>query len=128
MCGAKGRPLTFRRCIRSTSIIPVPIPVSRRASIADGERPIDITKGVMNAVLDYPTWFELVPAFVSPEGDFDALKTIVQQTQRAYTSGAFMTGSFLENHDHPRFGSLTSDPAVRETLNPSPVYRLKCRI
>lgn len=83
-------------------------------------------KGVMNAVLDYPTWFELVPAFVSPEGDFDVLKTIVQQTQSAYTSGAFMTGSFLENHDHPRFGSLTSDPAVRATLNPSLMDQLKC--
>jgi alpha-amylase len=85
-------------------------------------------KGVMNAVLDYPTWFELVPAFVSPEGDFNALKTVVQQTQSGYTSGAFMTGSFLENHDHPRFGSLTSDPAVRATPSPSPECQLKCRV
>ena len=69
-------------------------------------------KGVMNAVLDYPTWFELVPAFASPEGDFGSLKSIVQQSQNEYTSGAFMTGSFLENHDQPRFGSLTSDRAV----------------
>ncbi|KAH0838804.1 glycoside hydrolase superfamily [Lanmaoa asiatica] len=68
---------------------------------------------VMNAVLDYPTWFELVPAFMSPEGDFNALKNIVKQSQGGYTSGAFMTGSFLENHDQPRFGSLTSDPALR---------------
>lgn len=69
-------------------------------------------KGVMNAVLDYPAWFELVPAFTSPEGDFNALKNIVQQSQGEYTSGTFMTGSFLENHDQPRFSSLTSDPAV----------------
>lgn len=73
---------------------------------------IDVTKGVMDAVLDYPTWFELVPAFTSPEGDLDALKNIVQQSQNEYTSGAFMTGAFLENHDQPRFGSLTDDRAV----------------
>jgi len=118
----------FDRCIQSTSIIPLPIPVSRRASIADRERPIDIIKGVVNAVLDYPTWFELVPAFVSTGSDFNALKHVVQQSQGAYTSGAFMTGSFLENHDQPRFSSLTSDPAVRATLNPKPMCRLKCGI
>ncbi|KAF8139657.1 glycoside hydrolase family 13 protein [Boletus edulis] len=67
---------------------------------------------VMSAVLDYPTWFELVPAFASPEGDFNALKNIVRLSQDAYTTGTFMTGSFLENHDQPRFGSVTSDPAL----------------
>lgn len=86
--------------------------MSQRASVADQKRVVDIMKGVMNAVLDYPTWFELVPAFASPEGDFGSLKSIVQQSQNEYTSGAFMTGSFLENHDQPRFGSLTSDRAV----------------
>ncbi|KAG9310398.1 glycoside hydrolase superfamily [Chiua virens] len=59
--------------------------------------------GVMSAVLDYPTWFELVPAFASPQGDFNALKSIVQQAQGEFNSGTFMTGSFLENHDQPRF-------------------------
>ena len=81
----------------------------------------------MGAVLDYPTWFELVPAFTSPDGNFDALKGIVQQSQSAYSSGAFMTGSFLENHDQPRFGSLTSDPAVRVTLNLGSRCQLTCR-
>ncbi|KAI9572501.1 glycoside hydrolase family 13 protein [Boletus coccyginus] len=38
---------------------------------------------VVNAVLDYPTWFELVPAFVSPQSDFSALKHVVQQSQGA---------------------------------------------
>ncbi|KAF8841394.1 glycoside hydrolase family 13 protein [Paxillus ammoniavirescens] len=68
---------------------------------------------VMDAVIDYPTWFELVPAFLSQQGDFDALKNIVKQSQDLYTSGAFMTGSFLENHDQPRFGSLTNDTALQ---------------
>ncbi|KAN0101159.1 glycoside hydrolase family 13 protein [Tylopilus felleus] len=68
---------------------------------------------VMSAVLDYPTWFELVPAFTSSEGDLNALKNIVKKSQGTYASGAFMTGSFLENHDQPRFGSRTSDAALR---------------
>ncbi|KAF9221280.1 glycoside hydrolase family 13 protein [Gyrodon lividus] len=68
---------------------------------------------VMDAVMDYPTWFELVPAFLSPQGDFNALKNIVKQSQDLYTSGAFMTGSFLENHDQPRFNFLTNDTALQ---------------
>ncbi|KAH7884079.1 glycoside hydrolase family 13 protein [Phlebopus sp. FC_14] len=67
---------------------------------------------VMDAVLDYPTWFELVPAFLSPQGNFSALTDAVQQTQKLYQSGAFMTGSFLENHDQPRFRSMTNDTAL----------------
>ncbi|KAF9235849.1 glycoside hydrolase family 13 protein [Melanogaster broomeanus] len=66
---------------------------------------------VMDAVIDYPTWFELAPAFLSPQDDFNALKDIVKQSQDLYTGGTFMTGSFLENHAHPRFGSLTNDTA-----------------
>ncbi|KAI6137178.1 glycoside hydrolase family 13 protein [Pisolithus sp. B1] len=59
---------------------------------------------VMDAVLDYPTWFKLVPAFSSPQGNLSSV---------SYESGAFMTGAFLENHDQPRFGSITNDSALR---------------
>lgn len=83
-------------------------------------------EGVMSAVLDYPTWFELVPAFTSSEGDLNALKNIVKKSQGTYASGAFMTGSFLENHDQPRFGSRTSDAAVRAPLNRTSSCQLKC--
>ncbi|KAG2342652.1 glycoside hydrolase family 13 protein [Suillus weaverae] len=67
---------------------------------------------VMNAVLDYPTWYALVPAFQSPEGNLSALTTVVTQSQQLYASGAFMTGSFLDNHDQARFNHLVSDAAL----------------
>ncbi|KAG2738201.1 glycoside hydrolase family 13 protein [Suillus brevipes Sb2] len=67
---------------------------------------------VMNAVLDYPTWYALVPAFQSPEGNLSALTNVVAQSQQLYASGAFMTGSFLDNHDQARFKHLVSDAAL----------------
>jgi len=69
---------------------------------------------VMNAVLDYPTWYALVPAFKSPEGNLSALTTVVTQSQQLYFCGAFMTGSFLDNHDQARFKHLVSDAAVSQ--------------
>jgi alpha-amylase len=66
----------------------------------------------MDAVLDYPTWYALVPAFQSPGGNLSALITVVKQSQELYSGGAFMTGSFLDNHDQARFKFLASDAAV----------------
>ncbi|KAH7908790.1 glycoside hydrolase family 13 protein [Hygrophoropsis aurantiaca] len=68
---------------------------------------------VMDAVLDYSTWFALVSAFSSPQGNLSALVDAVSKTQKLYQSGAFMTGSFLENHDQARFVSQTADPMLK---------------
>ncbi|OSC98372.1 glycoside hydrolase family 13 protein [Trametes coccinea BRFM310] len=67
---------------------------------------------VLDSVLDYPTWFPLVAAFQTTGGNLSALSATVQQAQSAYKNGEFMTGSFLENHDQPRFQSLTQDDAL----------------
>lgn len=68
---------------------------------------------VLDSVLDYPTWFPLVAAFQTSFGNLSALASTVQQGQSSYKNGEFMTGAFLENHDQPRFQSLTQDSAVR---------------
>ncbi|KAI6000939.1 glycoside hydrolase family 13 protein [Pisolithus marmoratus] len=68
---------------------------------------------VMDAVLDYPTWFKLVSAFASPQGNLSSVVDIAIDSQKSYESGAFMTGAFLENHDQPRFGAITNDSALR---------------
>lgn len=68
---------------------------------------------VMDAVLDYPTWFKLAAAFASPQGNLSSLVDTVTDSQKSYESGAFMTGAFLENHDQPRFGAITNDSALR---------------
>ncbi|RPD58617.1 glycoside hydrolase family 13 protein [Lentinus tigrinus ALCF2SS1-7] len=71
----------------------------------------DYTK-VIDSVLDYPTWFSLTAAFKNNTGNLTALAATVWQSQSSYKNGELMTGSFLENHDQPRFQSLTQDEAL----------------
>jgi alpha-amylase len=67
---------------------------------------------VLDAVLDYPTWYTLVAGFQTQYGNLSALAEQVTTAQSTYKNGLFGTGSFLENHDQPRFQSLTTDPGV----------------
>ncbi|KAI0776563.1 glycoside hydrolase family 13 protein [Trametes elegans] len=67
---------------------------------------------VLDSVLDYPTWYPLVAAFQTTNGNLSALAASVQKAQGSYKNGEFMTGSFLENHDQPRFPSLCKDDAL----------------
>ncbi|KAI0945835.1 hypothetical protein AcV7_009966 [Taiwanofungus camphoratus] len=67
---------------------------------------------VIDSVLDYPTFYPLTSAFVSTSGNLSALVAAVQQAQASYKNGEFMTGSFLENQDNPRFQSQTQDQAL----------------
>lgn len=65
--------------------------------------------GVLDAVLDYPTWYPLVAGFQTQYGNLSALAEHIKTSQRTYKNGLFGTGAFLENHDQPRFQSLTTD-------------------
>ncbi|KAF8653556.1 hypothetical protein AX16_003893 [Volvariella volvacea WC 439] len=67
---------------------------------------------VIDAVLDYPTWFPLVSAFTNPQGNLSALRDFATRAQGSYRNGAFTAGSFLENHDQPRFQSVTQDQSL----------------
>ncbi|KAK0210481.1 alpha-amylase [Desarmillaria ectypa] len=67
---------------------------------------------VMDSVLDYPTYFALTVAFSSTQGNLSDLLDVAITSQRSYKRGAFGTGSFLENHDVPRFQSITGDLAL----------------
>lgn len=66
----------------------------------------------MDGVLDYPTWYQMIPAFQTSTGNFSALTEAITKAQREYKTGLFGTGAFVENQDQPRFASLTSDTAV----------------
>ena len=68
---------------------------------------------VLGGVLDYPAWFPLVAGFQTQFGNLSALADVLTTSQRTYKNGLFNTGSFLENHDQPRFPSLSNDSAVR---------------
>ncbi|KXN88042.1 Alpha-amylase 1 [Leucoagaricus sp. SymC.cos] len=67
---------------------------------------------VLDGVLDYPSYFTLIKAFNSPSGNLSALVDIVKSSQTSYKDGLFPTGSFLENHDQPRFQNITTDQAL----------------
>lgn len=67
---------------------------------------------VVDAILDYPTWYNLTEAFGSSIGNLSALVEQTKFAQANYHSGGFGTGIFLENQDQPRFQSLTQDQAV----------------
>ena len=73
---------------------------------------------MLDSVLDYPTWFSLVSAFQSTSGNMSALAATVQESQAAYKGGEMLQGSFLDNHDQPRFQSLTQDDAVSPSAFP----------
>jgi len=66
---------------------------------------------VLDAVLDYPTWFPLVAGFQTQFGNLSALARVITTSQGAYRNGLFGTASFLENHDQPRFPALSNDTA-----------------
>lgn len=72
--------------------------------------------GLLDSLLDYPTWYTLTGAFKSSAGNLSALMETVLATQSTYTRGAFGTGSFLENHDQPRFQSFCNDTSVSGDL------------
>jgi len=54
----------------------------------------------------------LTYGFSNPQGNLSALTATVVAEQGAYKNGTFMVGSFLENHDQPRFQSLTQDQSL----------------
>ena len=72
--------------------------------------------GYLDAVLDYPDFYPLTRGFQNTSGDLSQLASSVRDSQSAYRLGTFMTGSFLENQDNPRFPSLTTDQSVRMLL------------
>ncbi|KAI0036501.1 glycoside hydrolase family 13 protein [Vararia minispora EC-137] len=67
---------------------------------------------VLDAILDYPSYFQLFRVFSSPQGRFSDAVAALQRAQAAYRNGLFRTGSFIENHDQPRLASATQDRAL----------------
>lgn len=64
----------------------------------------DSISGVMN----YPMYYNITSAFASTSGDIRALEQGIN-TMKSTCKDVTLLGSFLENHDNPRFPSLTSD-------------------
>ena len=82
---------------------------------------------LLDAILDYPSYFPFRDTFLNPQGHFSSIVTTMNQSQYAYKNGLFRTGSFSGNHDQPRLASMTKDFGVhfacdfRVPLSRSPV-------
>lgn len=61
-------------------------------------------------VLDYPSYYWITQAFESSSGSISNLASGID-TLKSIAVDTSLYGSFLENHDQPRFPSLTSDLA-----------------
>ncbi|KAF4547884.1 Alpha-amylase A type-1/2-like protein [Elsinoe fawcettii] len=63
---------------------------------------------VMSGVLNYPAYYWITQAFQSTSGNMGQLVNGVNQMITACKDTTLL-GSFLENHDNPRFASFVSD-------------------
>ncbi len=68
-------------------------------------------QNVMDGLLNYPLWYPLTQAFQSTSGNMTHLVNQVNYNKNTCKDTTLL-GTFLENHDNPRFPSLTSDTAL----------------
>jgi len=62
----------------------------------------------LDGVLNYPLYFALTSAFQNSTGDMTALTATISALNSSCKDPTLL-GTFIENHDNPRFPSLTSD-------------------
>lgn len=67
----------------------------------------------MSGVLNYPAYYWITQAFESTSGSISNLVNGINQ-MKSTCSDTSLLGSFLENHDNPRFPSLTSDVSLAQ--------------
>ncbi|KAL9108899.1 MAG: hypothetical protein Q9227_006430 [Pyrenula ochraceoflavens] len=65
----------------------------------------------LDGVLNYPLYYPLTAAFSSTSGDMSRLKAMINQVKAQCKDDTLMA-PFLENHDQPRFPSMTSDMSL----------------
>lgn len=65
----------------------------------------------MSGLLNYPAYYWITQAFESTSGSISNLANGIN-TMKSEASDTSLYGSFLENHDNPRFPSLTSDMSL----------------
>lgn len=69
--------------------------------------------------LNYPVWYPLVRVFKQVGGDLTDLMWNINAVNTQFKDTGLL-GVFLNNHDNPRFESLTTDAAVSE------MFRKQC--
>ena len=69
----------------------------------------------LDGVLNYPLFYPLTEAFRSSSGDMGRLVSMLKVVQSRCKDPTLM-GTFIENHDNPRFPSLTSDASRNKNV------------
>jgi alpha-amylase len=62
----------------------------------------------LDGVLDYPMYYPLLSAFESSSGSISALYNMINEVKSDCVDSNLL-GTFVENHDNPRFASYTED-------------------
>ncbi|OCF59966.1 hypothetical protein L486_02639 [Kwoniella mangroviensis CBS 10435] len=68
-------------------------------------------KESMTSILDFATFFHIRRAFENPLGSIAELVDMITRVHRLFPDPTTL-GSFLDNHDFPRFAGLTNDPSL----------------
>lgn len=69
----------------------------------------------LDGVLNYPLFYPLTEAFRNASGDMSSLASMLKVVQSNCKDPTLM-GTFVENHDNPRFPSLTSDASRNKNV------------
>ncbi|KAL4803699.1 glycoside hydrolase superfamily [Aspergillus unguis] len=70
---------------------------------------------VIDGVFNYPIYYPLLRAFQSTSGSLSELADMIENVK--YTcNDTTLLGSFIENHDNPRFASYTDDMALAKNV------------
>ncbi|PWY87724.1 alpha-amylase [Aspergillus heteromorphus CBS 117.55] len=65
----------------------------------------------LDGVLDYPMYYPLLRAFESTNGSISDLYNMIN-TVKSTCNDSTLLGTFVENHDNPRFANYTSDMSL----------------
>lgn len=70
---------------------------------------------VLDGVLNYPIYYPLLNAFKSTSGNIGDLYNMINKV-KSDCADSTLLGTFIENHDNPRFASYTDDMALAKNV------------
>ncbi|BCS20599.1 alpha-amylase [Aspergillus puulaauensis] len=70
---------------------------------------------LMDGVLNYPIYYPLLRAFSSTSGSISELYDMINSVKSTCADSTLL-GSFIENHDNPRFASETDDISLAKNV------------
>ncbi|KAA8648815.1 hypothetical protein EYZ11_004032 [Aspergillus tanneri] len=72
-------------------------------------------QSVLDGVLNYPMYYPLLNAFKSTSGNIGDLYNMINNV-KSNCPDSTLLGTFIENHDNPRFASYTNDMSLAKNV------------